>query len=56
MEIQSALYVGSMVGVFLFDKLILNRFYPRLRFQEWRLTANVIKFAFWPICIFRVAE
>jgi hypothetical protein len=56
MELQSAIFVGSIATVFLFDKLVLNKFFPRIRFREWRLTANLIKFIFWPTCLFKVAE
>lgn len=56
MEVQTIIFFSSVVGVFLFDKIILNRFYPNFRFREWRLTANLIKYIFWPTCIFNAFE
>jgi hypothetical protein len=56
MELQSSIFVGSIAAVVLADRLILNRYFPRLRFRQWRLTANLIKFLFWPTCLFKAAE
>ena len=56
LNVQSNIFIGCVVGVFLFDRFILNRFAPQIRFQEWRLTANILKFVLWPSAIFQVFE
>ena len=43
--------LGSIATVLLVDKIVLNRFFPRIRFKKWRLTANLIKFIVWPMAI-----
>jgi hypothetical protein len=33
MELQSTIFVSSLATVLLVDRLIVNRFFPRVRFQ-----------------------
>jgi hypothetical protein len=56
MDIQSNIFLASLATVLLVDKLVLSRFFPALRFKEWRATANVIKFVVWPVALFRIGE
>lgn len=56
MDIQSNIFLASLATVLLVDKLLLNRFFPALRFQQWRFTANLIKFVAWPVALFRLGE
>ena len=56
MDRQANLFIGSVVGVFLVDRYAVSKLFPNIRFQKWRLTANVIKFLMWPSIIFNVAE
>jgi hypothetical protein len=56
MDMQANLFIGSVVGVFLVDRYAISKFLPNIRFQKWRLTANVIKFLVWPSIIFNVVE
>lgn len=52
MKKQANVYLGCLASVVVVDKLVLNKFFPTLRFKTWRLTANVIKYIFWPFAIF----
>ena len=56
MDKQANLFIASVVGVFLVDRYAISKFLPNIRFQKWRLTANVIKFFVWPSIIFNVVE
>lgn len=56
MDRQANLFIASVAGVFLVDRFAINRLLPSIRFQKWRLTANVIKFLVWPSIIFNVVE
>lgn len=50
---KTDILLSCIAGVFIVDKLILNRFFPKLRFKEWRLTANLLKFIVWPSLIYQ---
>jgi hypothetical protein len=56
MDKQANIYIGCFLTVFLVDRILLNRFLPGLRFKEWRLTANLIKFGIWPFALFKPLE
>lgn len=53
---RAHILLGSIATVLLVDKIVLNRFFPKIRFKEWRLTANLIKFIFWPMAIAQPIE
>ena len=56
MNTQANTYIGCFIGVFLFDRFVLNRYFPEIRFRKWRLTANLIKFMIWPFALFKPIE
>ena len=56
MDTQANTFIGCFIGVFLFDRIVLNRYFPDIRFRKWRLTANLIKFIFWPFALFKPIE
>jgi hypothetical protein len=56
MDRQANLFIASIVGVFVVDRYAINKLLPNLRFQKWRLTANLIKFFVWPSIIFKTVE
>jgi hypothetical protein len=56
MKKQANVYIGCLASVVVFDKLILDKLLPNFRFKQWRLTANIIKYVFWPFAVFNPAE